>query len=113
MQGYDDLKVWSIILQYSMGKNAKRTAEGLEKLLNDRNSYSYAYPTPPPSMVTISYEPSMEFESRRRVDEEIVESLSDDHVHGIAICGAGGAGKTTMAPRIADRVKRENYLTRL
>ncbi|XP_073020828.1 probable disease resistance protein At4g27220 isoform X2 [Primulina eburnea] len=107
LQGCDDLKLWKIISRYSVGKSAKKTTEGISKLRNEGNSIRIADPTPPASMVSLSHAPTLEFHSRKRIEEDIMESLKDGNVRMIAICGAGGVGKTTMEQRIEDRAIKE------
>ncbi|XP_073305089.1 probable disease resistance protein At4g27220 isoform X7 [Primulina huaijiensis] len=58
-------------------------------------------------MVSISHAPTLEFQSRKSMEEDIIKSLKDGNVRMIAICGAGGVGKTTMVRRIEDRVRKE------
>ncbi|XP_073305094.1 disease resistance protein At4g27190-like isoform X2 [Primulina huaijiensis] len=58
-------------------------------------------------MVPICRPPNLEFQSRKIMEEDIIESLKDGNVRMIAICGAGGVGKTTMVRRIEDRVRKE------
>ncbi|XP_073273347.1 disease resistance protein At4g27190-like [Primulina huaijiensis] len=41
-------------------------------------------------MVSLSRMSTMKFESKRRIEEDIFESLKDSHVLIVAICGAGG-----------------------
>ncbi|XP_075503623.1 disease resistance protein At4g27190-like [Primulina tabacum] len=107
LQGCDDLKLWKIIPRYSVGKSAKEIAEGIAKLRNEGNSIRITDPTPPASMVSISHGPTLEFQSRKSMEEDIIKSLKDGNVRMIAICGAGGVGKTTMVRRIEDRVTKE------
>ncbi|XP_073306035.1 disease resistance protein At4g27190-like [Primulina huaijiensis] len=107
LQGCDDLKRWNIIPRYSVGKSAKEIAEGIAKLRNEGNSIRIVDPAPPASMVSISHAPTLEFQSRKSMEEGIIKSLKDGNVRMIAICGAGGVGKTTMVRRIEDRVRKE------
>ncbi|XP_073305230.1 disease resistance protein At4g27190-like [Primulina huaijiensis] len=107
LQGCDDLKRWNIIPRYSVGKSAKETAEGIAKLRKEGNSIRIADPAPPASMVSVSHAPTPEFQSRKRIEEDIMESLKDGNVHMIAIWGLGGVGKTTMVRRMEDRVRKE------
>ncbi|XP_073305936.1 disease resistance protein At4g27190-like isoform X2 [Primulina huaijiensis] len=58
-------------------------------------------------MVPISYAPTLEFQSRKSLEEDIIKSLRDGNVHMIAICGVGGVGKTTMVRRTEDRAIKE------
>ncbi|XP_073020554.1 disease resistance protein At4g27190-like isoform X2 [Primulina eburnea] len=107
LQGCDDLKLWNVIPRYSVGKSAKETAEGISKLREEGNSIRIADPAPPASMVPISHASTLEFQSRKSMEEGIIKSLKDGNVRMIAICGAGGVGKTTMARRIKDRAIKE------
>ncbi|XP_073305082.1 probable disease resistance protein At4g27220 isoform X1 [Primulina huaijiensis] len=107
LQGCDDLKLWKIIPRYSVGKSAKETKEGIAKLRKEGNSIRIADPAPPASMVPISHAPTLEFQSRKSMEEDIIKCLKDGNVRMIAICGAGGVGKTTMVRRIEDRVRKE------
>ncbi|XP_073305930.1 probable disease resistance protein At4g27220 isoform X2 [Primulina huaijiensis] len=107
LQGCDDLKLWNIIPRYSVGKNAKETAEGIAKLREEGNLLRIADPPPPAAMVPICRPPNLEFQSRKIMEEDIIKSLKDGNVRMIAICGAGGVGKTTMVRRIEDRVRKE------
>ncbi|XP_073305047.1 disease resistance protein At4g27190-like isoform X2 [Primulina huaijiensis] len=107
LQGCDDLKRWNIIPRYSVGKSAKETTEGIAKLRKEGNSIRIADPAPPAPMVPISHAPTLEFKSRKSMEEDIIKSLKDGNVRMIAICGAGGVGKTTMVRRIEERVRKE------
>ncbi|XP_073021730.1 probable disease resistance protein At4g27220 isoform X2 [Primulina eburnea] len=107
LQGCDNLKLWNIIPRYSVGKNAKETAEGIAKLREEGNLLRIADPPPPAAMVPICRPPNLEFQSRKIMEEDIIKSLKDGNVRMIAICGAGGVGKTTMLRRIEDRVRKE------
>ncbi|XP_073144624.1 probable disease resistance protein At4g27220 isoform X2 [Henckelia pumila] len=105
-QSSNGLKPWDIFGRYTLGKSAKRTAQGILKLRNEADSMMISFPAPPASMRSlISHEPTEKLESRRRVEDNIVEFLNDDGIRMIAICGAGGVGKTTMAQRIEERVR--------
>lgn len=107
LQRGHELKPWNIVQRYFVGKNAKRTAEDIAKLRHEGNSITITCPANPRSMGSLSHEQTMVFESRRRVEEGIMESLKDNHVSIIAICGVEGVGKTTMAQTIEDRVRSE------
>ncbi|XP_075485292.1 putative disease resistance protein At1g61190 [Primulina tabacum] len=107
LQGCDDLKLWNVIPRYSVGKSAKETAEGISKLREEGNSIRIADPAPPAAMVPISHAPTLEFQSRKSMEEDIIKSLKDGNVRMIAICGAGGVGKTTMVRRIEESVRKE------
>ncbi|XP_075483564.1 putative disease resistance protein At1g61190 [Primulina tabacum] len=103
LQGCDDLKRWNIIPRYSGGKRAKEIAEGIAKLRNEGNSIRIVDPAPPASMVSISHAPTLEFQSRKSMEEDIIKYLKDGNARMIAICGAGGVGKTTMVRIIVER----------
>lgn len=108
LQSGDELKPVNIISRYLMGKSAKETAEGIAKLRSEGNLITISDPADPPSMGPIRHEPTMEFGSRGRIEEDIMDSLKDENARVIAICGGGGFGKTTMVRRIEDRVRKEN-----
>ncbi|XP_073039445.1 LOW QUALITY PROTEIN: probable disease resistance protein At4g27220 [Primulina eburnea] len=107
LQGCNDLKRWNIIPRYSVGKSAKEIAEGIAKLRNEGNLIRIVDPAPPASMVSISHAPTLEFQSRKSMEEDIIKCLKDGNARMIAICRAGGVGKTTMVRRIEDRVRKE------
>ena len=49
----------------------------------------------------------VEFESRRRVFNEIMETLTDENIAIIGICGMGGTGKTKLVMEIGKKAKKE------
>ncbi|KAK6151378.1 hypothetical protein DH2020_014013 [Rehmannia glutinosa] len=62
---------------------------------------------PPVLLESKPLESSEEFDSRRLIENKIIASLKEENINTIGICGIGGIGKTRMARRIGEKVKRE------
>lgn len=62
---------------------------------------------PPMVLESKTLESREEFDSRRLTEEKIIAALNDDSTITIGITGARGVGKTRLARRIAEMVKRD------
>ncbi|CAL5351784.1 unnamed protein product [Camellia sinensis] len=62
----------------------------------------------PMGIESLSSRSFKEFESRVSTMNEIIETLKNDQVSMIGICGMPGVGKTTMAKEVAKKVKEDN-----
>ncbi|KAK6127154.1 hypothetical protein DH2020_039102 [Rehmannia glutinosa] len=62
---------------------------------------------PPVLLESRPLESCEEFDSRRLTENKIIASLKEENINTIGICGIGGIGKTRMARRIGEKVKRE------
>ncbi|KAF3445369.1 hypothetical protein FNV43_RR10545 [Rhamnella rubrinervis] len=92
-------------LRHSLGRKAKKYAEVVLKLQQERKSDRISSPPPPTGMpLSTSMKP---FQSRTEILNQVMEALRDKNMHIIAICGMGGIGKTTMAKEVARRAKEE------
>nr|GEY05922.1 probable disease resistance protein At4g27220 [Tanacetum cinerariifolium] len=95
--------------RYSLSKKAvKKTKAVLE--FQEKCKFTKFSDPPLPVEITdfthLSY--SEGFGSRVSSRTEIMESLKDENVFVIGVCGTGGVGKTTMAKEVAARAKLEH-----
>ncbi|GKB88979.1 disease resistance protein-like protein isoform X1, partial [Tanacetum coccineum] len=95
--------------RYSLSKKAvKKTKAVLE--FQEKCKFTKFSDPPLPVEITdfthLSY--SEGFGSRVSTRTEIMESLKDESVFVLGVCGMGGVGKTTMAKEVAARAKLEH-----
>ncbi|XP_057489461.1 probable disease resistance protein At5g63020 [Actinidia eriantha] len=94
-------------LHYSLSKKAKKSAEEAATLYNEGNFTKVSYPPIPQGIEVISTQGIQGFDSRIQIVKKVIESLKDDSLNMIGICGMGGVGKTTLVKDIAKRAKEE------
>ncbi|KAG7940938.1 hypothetical protein I3843_16G012000 [Carya illinoinensis] len=94
-------------LRYSLGKKAQKNTQAIVELLEEGGKYDRAFNIAPPLKVRSSSIRFKDFESRKEMIRNVLETLRDDKIDMIAICGMGGIGKTEMAKEIARRVKAD------
>ncbi|PSS33502.1 Disease resistance protein [Actinidia chinensis var. chinensis] len=90
-------------LHYSLSKKAKKSAEEAATLYSEGNFTKVSYPPIPQGIEVISTQGIQGFESRIQIVKKVIESLKDDSLNMIGICGMGGVGKTTLVKDIAKR----------
>nr|XP_048320805.1 disease resistance protein At4g27190-like [Ziziphus jujuba var. spinosa] len=93
-------------LQHSLGRKAKKYAEGVLKLQQEGKFDRISYPAPPIGM-HFSSSSMKDSNSRKKILNQVMEALRNEKVSVTAICGMGGIGKTTMAKEVAKRAKDE------
>ncbi|KAG8363566.1 hypothetical protein BUALT_Bualt19G0035800 [Buddleja alternifolia] len=98
----------SMKLRFLLSKKAKKTTKATKKLRGECNFNPISQPAPPPATGPIQIGETSEFETRKKVEEDIMEALRGGEVNMLGICGMGGVGKTTMANRIRKRAKEED-----
>ncbi|KAG8372007.1 hypothetical protein BUALT_Bualt12G0021900 [Buddleja alternifolia] len=98
----------SMKLRCLLSRKAKKTTEATKKLHGECNFNPISQPAPPPAMGPIQIGETYEFETRKKIEEDIMEALRGGEINMLGICGMGGVGKTTMAKRIMKRVRAED-----
>ncbi|KAG8372006.1 hypothetical protein BUALT_Bualt12G0021800 [Buddleja alternifolia] len=102
------IPIWNIKSRFLLSRKAKKTTKVMEKLLGDRKPVDpISHPAPPPASGPIPIGETCDFETRKKIEEDIMEALRGGEVNMLGICGMGGVGKTTMAKRIANRAMGE------
>ncbi|GFY96136.1 hypothetical protein Acr_11g0004420 [Actinidia rufa] len=98
-------------LRYSLSKKAVRKTSCIERLQAESINFNCTQLSYNPLPLGVDSIPSKEFkvfESRISTMNEIIDSLKNDEINLIGLCGMGGIGKTTMVYEVAKRVKEEN-----
>ncbi|XP_057468366.1 disease resistance protein At4g27190-like [Actinidia eriantha] len=98
-------------LRYSLSKKAVKKTSCIERLQAESINFNCTRLSYNPLPLGVDSIPSKEFkvfESRISTMNEIIDSLKNDEINLIGLCGMGGIGKTTMVYEVAKRVKEEN-----
>ncbi|KAG8372116.1 hypothetical protein BUALT_Bualt12G0033000 [Buddleja alternifolia] len=98
----------SMKLRFLLTRKAKKTTEAIKKLRGECIFNLISQPAPPPATGSIQIGETYEFETRKKIVEDIMEALRGGEVNMLGICGMGGVGKTTMAKRIMKRARAED-----
>ncbi|KAG8371918.1 hypothetical protein BUALT_Bualt12G0012800 [Buddleja alternifolia] len=94
--------------RFSLSKKAKKMSEAMKELQCAGKFDHISQPAPPQAMGSVPIGQVYEFETRKQIEEDIMEALRGGEVNMLGLCGMGGVGKTTMAKRIMNRVREEN-----
>ncbi|XP_048321081.2 probable disease resistance protein At4g27220 [Ziziphus jujuba] len=93
-------------LQHSLGRKATKYTEDVLKLQEEGKPFAkLSYPASPTRM-HFSSSSMKDFNSRKKILNQVMEALRNEKVSVTAICGMGGIGKTTMAKEVAKRAKK-------
>ncbi|KAG8372108.1 hypothetical protein BUALT_Bualt12G0032200 [Buddleja alternifolia] len=101
-------RFWNIKSRFLLSRKAKKTTEVMKELQSDCKFDPISQPAPPPARGPITIGETYEFETRKQIEEDIMEALRGGVVNLLGICGMGGVGKTTMANRIMKRAREED-----
>ncbi|XP_047315457.1 disease resistance protein RPS2-like isoform X2 [Impatiens glandulifera] len=97
----------NISLRFSLGRKGKKLSLLLVELLRrggELPSEGYDLPVQPRSCWRKYNGDDLDFESRKKIKEDIIEKLLEEEIMLIGICGMGGVGKTTLAKQVLQEV---------
>ncbi|XP_047330064.1 probable disease resistance protein At5g63020 [Impatiens glandulifera] len=96
----------NLILRFSLGKKGKKSSLVLIELQSSGGQLPHTcHSLPMPSINMRDYNgDALNFESRSKIMEDIIEMLLDEETMLIGICGMGGIGKTTFAKQVLQKV---------
>ncbi|EOY20453.1 NB-ARC domain-containing disease resistance protein, putative [Theobroma cacao] len=92
---------------YLLSKKAGEDANTIDELLRQGEFNRVSCPAAPPDIVAASAKEFEAFDSRKKVFDEIVESLKDASINLVGVYGMGGVGKTTLVKEVARQVKED------
>ncbi|XP_047331816.1 uncharacterized protein LOC124935426 [Impatiens glandulifera] len=98
----------NISLRFSLGRKGKKLSLLLVELLRrggELPSEGYDLPVQPRSCWRKYNSDDLDFESRTKIKEDIVEKLLDEETMLVGICGMGGVGKTTLAKQVLQELE--------
>ncbi|CAL5420697.1 unnamed protein product [Camellia sinensis] len=94
---------------YLLSRKAnKMTQVDVDELISKGNFTQISYPADPAGIGYILPTRSFMLESRMSTMKEVMETLKDDEINMIGICGMGGIGKTTMVKDVVNRARNEH-----
>ncbi|KAL5807586.1 hypothetical protein ACOSQ4_030319 [Xanthoceras sorbifolium] len=94
----------NMMVRYSLSKKAAKTAKDGVNLLGGGTFQKVSYRSllrKTTSIYTRGYD---DFDSRKRIFNDLMEALKEADVNFIGVCGMGGVGKTTLVKRIVGQV---------
>ncbi|XP_028112467.1 disease resistance protein At4g27190-like isoform X5 [Camellia sinensis] len=94
--------------RYALSRKATKRTQVAVELRQDGKFEKVSCSALPMGIESLSSRSFKEFESRVSTMNEIIETLKNDQVSMIGICGMPGVGKTTMAKEVAKKVKEDN-----
>ncbi|KAG8371906.1 hypothetical protein BUALT_Bualt12G0011600 [Buddleja alternifolia] len=100
-------RFWNIKSRFLLSRKVKKTTEVMKELRGDCKFDPISQHAPPPARGPILIGETREFETRKKIEEDIMKALRGGEVNMLGICGMGGVGKTTMAKRIMNRARGE------
>ncbi|KAI7996830.1 putative disease resistance protein [Camellia lanceoleosa] len=89
-------------------KKAQGIQVVIDVLLSTRTFHRVSHPAPVVGIVSIVLTGNFEFNSQMSTVKEVMDTLRDDEINIIGICGMGGIGKTTIVKDVAIRANNEN-----
>ncbi|KAG8372059.1 hypothetical protein BUALT_Bualt12G0027200 [Buddleja alternifolia] len=101
-------RFWNIKSRFLLSRKAKKATEVMKELRGDSKFDHISQPAPPPARGPIQIGETYQFETRKKIEEDIMEALRGGEVNMLGICGMGGVGKTTMANRIMKSAREED-----
>ncbi|KAL5861582.1 hypothetical protein ACOSQ4_002878 [Xanthoceras sorbifolium] len=99
-------------LKHKFGKKAQKKIDAISNLQQEGRfeSVSRQLQAPLLGLIITSSTLSVNFQSRELITKQIMETLKDENVSKIGICGMGGVGKTTLVNEISmQAIKNELF----
>ncbi|XP_022720197.1 probable disease resistance protein At1g12280 [Durio zibethinus] len=93
--------------RYQLSKKAGEDAQAVDEFLQQGEFNRVLCPAALPDIVPTSAKDFEDYDSRKKVFDEIMEALKDASISVLRVYGMGGVGKTTLVKEVARQVKED------